>query len=131
MTYSELYVRFLYHFNIDRDYYECHEVMEELWLEKGRNRLLQGLLQVAVGLHHFNNNNVSGAIKLFEGGIEKLFPHPDEVLGINLKKLRNETVEYMEKLKRFENEPFPFYDLNIEIIDPALAEEVAQLENPD
>lgn len=120
--YPELYIQFIYYFNIDRDYYECHEVMEELWLEEGRNTLYQGLLQVAVGLYHHLNGNVSGAIKLFEAGVSKLQSKPDQVLGIQLKKLRTDAAEYLEKLYHYEEKPFSFYDLDIDIIDPALEE---------
>jgi predicted metal-dependent hydrolase len=128
MNYPELYVRFLYHFNVDRDYYECHEVMEELWLEEGRDRLYQGLLQVAVGLYHHSNNNISGSIKLFEAGIGKLVNHPDEALGIDLGKIRKESLEYVKKLYRFDEKPFEFYDLTIDILDDQLADKVKALQ---
>ncbi|QHT64012.1 DUF309 domain-containing protein [Paenibacillus lycopersici] len=75
-------------FNTDRDYFECHEVMEELWLEEGRNLLYQGLLQAAVGLHHWRNENFSGAVKLFKQADSKLVQYPDEQMGIDLRRLR-------------------------------------------
>lgn len=120
MDYPELYVRFLNHFNVDRDYYECHEVLEELWLEEGRDLRYQGLLQVAVGLYHHSNRNVSGAIKLFEAGISKLLHYPDEILGIDLKQLRDDSMQYLQKLKGYDANPFDFYPLTIEIVDPHL-----------
>jgi predicted metal-dependent hydrolase len=120
MDYPDLYVRFLYHFNVDRDYYECHEVMEELWLEEGRDLFYQGLLQVAVGLYHHENNNITGSIKLFEGGISKLLNYPDEILGIDIGKLKNESTDYLKKLYRIDQEPFNFYPLTIEVLDDHL-----------
>lgn len=126
--YPELYVRFLYHFNIDRDYYECHEVMEELWLEEGRNSFYQGLLQVAVGLHHFRNGNIPGSIKLFSLGVSKLNHYESFLLGINVEKIRKESTEYIEKLRQYDSQPFSFYDLNIEIVDSML-EDLIQEQN--
>ncbi|KIL36265.1 hypothetical protein SD70_31760 [Gordoniibacillus kamchatkensis] len=118
--YDKLYIEFLYYFNVARDYFECHEVLEELWLEEGRSPLLQGLLQVAVGLYHHGNGNVSGAIKLLTAALEKLEPQPDDALGIDLAGLRRESAAYLAKLCRYEQEPFEPYDLDITVLDPEL-----------
>lgn len=115
-----LYVEFLYAFNVTRDYYECHEVLEELWLEEGRNRHIQGLLQVAVGLYHFENDNVSGAIQLFDAGLSKLSNACDASFGIDMAALRDATAAYVSKLRHFEEEPFAFETMTIHIIDPKL-----------
>lgn len=131
MEYPELYVRFLYHFNVDRDYYECHEVMEELWLEEGRYKLYQGLLQVAVGLYHHQNNNISGSIKLFEAGVTKLEGYPDDALGINLRKIKNNARQYLNKLYRYQESPFSCYHLDIEILDPNLKEQVERMQQAE
>jgi len=129
--YERLYVEFVYYFNVERDYFECHEVMEELWLEEGRSPIFQGLLQIAVGLYHYRNGNVSGSIKLFNQGIAKLEKEPEQLYGINLGKLVEESRVYVEKLLRLEESPFDFYDLDIEIQDPELATRVEELvENP-
>lgn len=118
--YEELYVAFIYYFNIERDYFECHEVMEALWLEEGRNPIFQGLLQIAVGLYHHRNGNVSGSIKLFSQGIAKLEAQPDILHGIRLQKLVEDARVYVEKLHRLEEKPFEFYDLDIVVTDPVL-----------
>ncbi|WP_240675764.1 DUF309 domain-containing protein [Ammoniphilus sp. CFH 90114] len=122
---DRLYIEYLYYFNEERDYYECHEVMEELWLLEGKNKLLQGLLQVAVGLHHFRNDNITGAIKLFEQAMAKHQEPWSGELGINKERLFHEVQMYLYKLYDYNNKPFPFYDLTIEITDPSLAEAVS------
>jgi len=124
MAYDPLYIQYLHYFNVERDYFECHEVMEELWLEEGRDPLFQGLLQAAVGLYHARNDNVSGAIKMFDQALQKLSRYPEEILGINLAKLISDCEHYKEKLKSNQQSPFPFDDLTIEIIDPWLADQV-------
>ncbi|MDB5054906.1 MAG: hypothetical protein JWM44_2956 [Bacilli bacterium] len=126
-VYDPLYVQFIYYFNIERDYFECHEVMEELWLEEGRAPLYQGLLQIAVGLYHHWNGNVGGSIKLFSQGIDKLQHFPEHTLGIDLARIVTESREYVEKLLRIEQEPFEFYDLNLILLDPRLEELLAAL----
>ena len=52
------------------DWFECHEILEELWVgEKGELRYFyQGLLQIAVALHHWRNGNFKGALNLLQGG---------------------------------------------------------------
>lgn len=126
-TYDRLYVAYLYYFNDQRDYFECHEVMEELWLEEGRSPLYQGLLQVAVGLYHHANGNVSGSIKLFSAGLDKLAPYPEHTLGIDLERLVRDSGAYLAKLRHIDEEPFAPYDLDIHIIDVELGELLAKL----
>jgi len=123
-AYDPLYVAFVAYFNRERDYFECHEVMEQLWLEEGRDPLYQGLLQVAVGLYHHRNGNIDGAVKLLTAAIQKLEGHAPVVLGIRLDRLTGDSKAHLEKLLRHDETPFPFRDLDIEIVDPALAEAV-------
>ncbi|MBP1933613.1 DUF309 domain-containing protein [Ammoniphilus resinae] len=118
--YDRLYIEFLYYFNMERDYYECHEVLEEYWLREGKNKWLQSLLQTAVALHHFRNGNINGAIKLFEQALDKCQDSWDGKKGIHDEKLFSEAASYLLKLKNYKERPFPFYDLTIEIIDPTL-----------
>ena len=49
------------------DFFEAHEVWEELWMETHgpEKPFVQGLIQAAVGLCHFCNGNVRGAVKLY------------------------------------------------------------------
>ncbi|MFD2671839.1 DUF309 domain-containing protein [Marinicrinis sediminis] len=120
MKYDPLYVQFIHHFNVTQDFYECHEVMEELWLEEGRDPVYQGLLQVAVGLYHHDNDNESGAIKLMEAGIEKLSGCEDaERLGIDLVRLLEQSRHYLVNLHQrglaWSYQPFPIVILDTEL----------------
>lgn len=124
MGYESLYLAYLIYFNRDRDYFECHEVLEELWLAQGRDPLYKALLQVAVGLYHFRNHNVRGAIILLNRSAAKLQDYPAVTLGINLDKLVKEVKEYALRLEHYDEHSFPYYDLTIDIVDLRLAEEV-------
>jgi len=128
MAYDEKFVHFVVLFNVDRDYFECHEVMEELWLEEGRNRLYQGLLQVAVGLHHWSNDNLSGAVKLFTAALEKLQPTGDVWQGLDLKQLKTDTEQALGQLARADSAaPPPFRSFDIHVLDDELAGLTARL----
>lgn len=52
------------------DWFECHETVEDLWIgEVGEVRdFYQGLIQIAVALHHWRNGNFGGAVSLLKGG---------------------------------------------------------------
>lgn len=129
--YEPKYVAFLIYFNRDRDYFECHEVLEELWLERGRDSLYSGLLQVAVALYHFRNGSVTpgydkieGARKMMRSALAKLSGYPGDTLGIRLDRLIDDARLYLERLERHEQEPFAFRPIEIEIVDPSLREQV-------
>lgn len=54
----------------NREWFECHETVEDLWAgEEGEIRdFYQGIIQVAVALHHWRNGNFGGAVSLLKGG---------------------------------------------------------------
>lgn len=124
MAYEPLYLAYLVYFNRDRDYFECHEVLEELWLEKDKDPLYKALLQVAVGLYHFRNGNVRGGLIMMNRSHGVLGRYPGETLGINLAKLVQEVGLYASQLNHYAERPFAYYDLTIDITDPSLAQEV-------
>ncbi len=68
------------HFN-RREFYDAHEVWEDLWNDSQdeENRFVQGLIQFATSLHHFEARNLKGARILFDGGIELLQPFLERV----------------------------------------------------
>lgn len=123
-NYSPLYVAYLIYFNRDRDYFECHEVLEQLWLETGRKPLYKGLLQLAVGLFHFRSGNVRGARMMLESALHKLESVQEEAVGIDIGHLLSGVTQYLERLALYEQFPFDFYDLTIHMIDPKLQREV-------
>jgi len=53
-----------------RAWFECHETVEDLWIgSEGEIRdFYQGIIQVAVALHHWRNGNFGGAVSLLKGG---------------------------------------------------------------
>lgn len=76
----------------DEDFFECHEVFEELWSEaQGDDRkFLQGMIQAAVALFHFGNENFGGAKKLYHSSRQRLDPLEDVYLGIDLARFRSD-----------------------------------------
>jgi hypothetical protein len=59
------------------EYYACHEAFEEAWMDaQGSERLfLQGVIQLAVALHHLTSDNAKGAKRLLGEAAHKLRAH--------------------------------------------------------
>ena len=65
---------------------------EELWADTSgpSRRFFQGLIQVAVCLHHFGNGNIRGAKKLYHGSRGYLEDYRPKYLDLDLDKLFSE-----------------------------------------
>ena len=75
-----------------RQFFEAHEVWEEIWLRapEPEKTLLQGFIQIAAALHHWQRANASGAKSLLSAGIAKLETCPAGFHGIDAANLRAE-----------------------------------------
>lgn len=85
MEYDPRYLAGVRFFN-QHDYFEAHEVWEELWADTGppERRFYQGLIQAAVGLLHFGNGNLGGAIKLYRSSRAYMEPYLPQFLGLDV-----------------------------------------------
>ena len=69
-----------------QDYFEAHEVWEDLWAEATgpERKFYQGLIQAAVGLCHFGNGNLRGAVKLYHSSRAYMEPCGTPFLGLDV-----------------------------------------------
>lgn len=90
-VYDPRFVAGVKYFN-ECEFFEAHEAWEELWTEyQGPSRrFYQGLIQVAVCLHHFGNENARGAIKLYHSSSKYLHDYRPHYEGVNVDKLLDE-----------------------------------------
>jgi len=67
------------------EYFAAHEAWEDLWRETtGSLRLYyQGLIQAAVGLHHFTNGNLDGASAQLTKSVMKIEQYPSIFCTVN------------------------------------------------
>lgn len=88
MNYDQHFLDGVRYFN-DCDFFEAHEAWEALWTDyQGPSRkFYQGLIQVAVCLHHFGNGNARGAIKLYHSSRAYLEQYPAHYEGVDVAKL--------------------------------------------
>ena len=82
------------------DWFECHETLEELWVgAKGELRdFYQGMLQIAVALHHWRNGNLKGAQILLRSGGDCLRRVPEVCLGVDVAGLVTDAGGVLEAL---------------------------------
>jgi hypothetical protein len=83
-AYDPRYLAGILFFN-DQDFFEAHEVWEDLWAESHGNdrRFIQGLIQAAVGLFHFSGGNLGGAVKLYRSSFDYMKPCGSPFLGLD------------------------------------------------
>ncbi|WP_419956232.1 DUF309 domain-containing protein [Neobacillus niacini] len=82
--YPAQYIEFLAHFNGDRDYFECHEILEEYWKEsndKSKDSTWVGFILLAVSRYHHRRRNFNGAKRTLEKAI-KIFSGHDRELNL-------------------------------------------------
>ncbi len=97
--YPEKYLEGIRLFN-EEDFFECHEVLEDLWQETlgAEKKFYQGLIQAAVALFHFGNENLGGARKLYQAAREKLDPYRPVYQGIDVDKFLAEMKHCFQEL---------------------------------
>jgi uncharacterized protein len=82
-----LYLEGIRLFN-EEEFFECHEVWEEFWAETqgDEKKFIQGLIQAAVALFHFGNENFGGAKKLYQSSTRLLSQYGSEYMELELQR---------------------------------------------
>ena len=107
----DLFLRGLDCFN-QREFFTCHELLEEIWLEEPEEEKLfyQGLIQVAAAFHHHQRGNLTGMESLLRTGVEKLRRYPPTCYGVDLAALLAALEPWLDQVTRrqpLENLPLP------------------------
>lgn len=74
-TFHPNFVQFLKEFNDTKDYFECHEVLEDYWKEvapRQKKHPLAALILMSTSMYHWRRENFSGAIKTMDTSIKRL-----------------------------------------------------------
>jgi predicted metal-dependent hydrolase len=93
-----------------REFFECHEVLEEAWTpQRGPRRLfLQALIHVAVGFYHCQRGNPPGARGQLSKALRKLAPYLPFCEGIDTGRLYREAQERLARIEAGETvDEFP------------------------
>lgn len=121
----QAYIDYLAHFHGDRDYFECHEILEEYWKEvdnRNKQSLWVGFIQIAVSSYHHRRNNFLGAKKTMQKAALILSNYEEEVtrLGIDFQQLLKDINKQQTEI----TDHHPYKSYSFPLIDHALLEEV-------
>ncbi len=88
-------------------YFHAHDVLEEVWREvRGENRAFyQGVVQVAIAMHHHSKANRAGAQSVLAKAIRNLEPYPSPYVGIDLAGLKQQLGQWSAAMES--GGPFP------------------------
>ena len=86
MTYSPLYLQFFRHYHKE-EYWEAHEVLEELWQTQRHNDFYHGLIQIAAIMHQLKRGKVRGARKLATSALRYLKPYLPQKEGVDVEEV--------------------------------------------
>jgi predicted metal-dependent hydrolase len=118
---------FLVEFHATRDYYACHDFLEEWWFElkNPKDHILVAYIQVAVGMYQWRRGNMTAANIMFEKSLEK-FQHNTDLIGqfgMDEMSLIRVVERVLQSVKNNET----FYDINLPIIDFEMEDYMNQL----
>lgn len=103
LTYHTAYIQYLVEYHVTRDWFECHEIMEECWKEEQDPQLKPTwhmLVKIAVAQYHERRGNYNGAAKLYRGVLE-LWAHVKwDVLSIDATHLQQEVIRHLSHVEQ-------------------------------
>ena len=81
------------------EFFHAHEALEDAWREtRGEQRLfMQGIVQVAVALHHYRGGNLVGARGVLARALRNLENYPAGCGGIDLARLKKELAPLLKR----------------------------------
>ncbi|OME88110.1 hypothetical protein BK120_02005 [Paenibacillus sp. FSL A5-0031] len=118
ISFPKAYIAYLVEFHASRDYFECHELLEEYWKENPGDRFADtwvGLIQLAVGLYHERRGNVRGAVKMLMQADRRLSAAPLDELGLGKNSLQMQLSARLIYLQA--EDVTPYTDINLQIVN--------------
>lgn len=91
------------------EFFEAHEALEDVWraAPQAEKKFLQGLIQVAVALHHFGNGNLAGARSVLGRAFRNLSHYPEGFGGIDSAGLLRSIADWQRALDEGTPAPAP------------------------
>ena len=115
------FIQYLVHFHGDRDYFECHEILEEYWKEVdpgNKESIWVAFIQLAVSSYHYRRGNYSGALRTHDKSA-KIFSNEEKKckeLGIDYQALFELMAERRLSILAgtpYKSMHFPIYDKSL------------------
>lgn len=99
----------------NQDYFSAHDFFENMWNEASEDKKLfyQGLVQISVGCFHSVSGNLNGAESQFRKAENKLKNFNPFFLNVNVKKLLEDILLFMNQIEAFRTKNILKLDLNL------------------
>jgi len=117
--YPKSYIQYLAHFHGDRDYFECHEILEEYWkaTDPGNKKSVWvGLILLAVSNYHYRRKNAAGAIRTLRKSLEIFSQAKQSCLRLGID--HGALIELLNKREKNLLNNKPYSSFNLPISDP-------------
>jgi predicted metal-dependent hydrolase len=122
--YPHQYAEFLAEYHGSRDFFECHEIMEEYWKQQAGSRY-EGcwlvFVRISVACYHARRGNWAGARKLMAKAAEEADPAKMSELGLDGERLAWLLANTSEQWNHSDDPVY--HDLDLPIADPRLTQE--------
>jgi predicted metal-dependent hydrolase len=88
-------------------FFDAHEVLEDVWRASSHEekKIWQGLVQVAVALHHYSTGNRVGMRSVLVRAMKNLAGHPPKFHGIQIPRLLKSLERWLEAFDQ--GQPLP------------------------
>ena len=122
--YPKEYIEYLVHFHGSRDYFECHEILEDYWKRidaANKESIWVGFIQLAVSCYHYRRSNFAGAKKTLAKA-KRIFSQEGQnliKLGMDPEKM----AAILEQLHDRIDHRKPYESFRLPVIDPILMDE--------
>lgn len=103
-------------------FFAAHEMLEDVWraAPPAERKFLQGLIQVAVALHHYRNGNLAGSSSVLRRAARNLGAYPDGFRGIALAPLLRSLEDWQLAIDNGSSvPPLPKINLHSSVVGPA------------
>jgi predicted metal-dependent hydrolase len=119
--YPSEYIHFLAHFHGDRDYFECHELLEDYWKKtdpRNKDSVWVGFILLSVSAYHHRRSNFSGAERTLRKAIMILKLQSDSLTKLGINKvdfyhLLNRQISALQKGESYRSISLPICDPNL------------------
>ena len=122
MNFPKEYINYLVHFHGTRDYFECHEILEEYWKAVDPRNLQShwvGFILLAVSAYHHRRKNLIGAEKTSKKAL-RIFQHTPMTtindLGLDYDQLLQQLGDKIQQIQAQR----PYKSWNLPIADDEL-----------
>jgi len=101
--YPESYIEYMVEYHATRDYFECHELLEDYWKslppDAPHREIWVGLIQIAVAQYHHRRGNVRGAVKMFRQAAARIDGQGAATVGLDAGALHRRLSERIAALE--------------------------------